>query len=267
MDAGQLEQIVINLSVNARDAMPRGGRLVIRARNQTLDGAGDGTRPALEPGEYVELQVSDSGTGMDHATLEHAFEPFFTTKPVGQGTGMGLATVYGIVSQLAGQVSISSELGRGTTVTILIPRTMEQVAHKPTEPAGTRTTGHGTILVVEDYPDLRELFQEILAGAGYTVLAAGDGAEAMTAAREHRGSIDLLLTDIVMPNLLGTDLAAAMQMEHPGLRVLLMSGHAQPVIGSSTALPAGAKLLQKPFLEAELLDKVAEAMAADPVSA
>jgi hypothetical protein len=267
MDAGQLEQIVINLSVNARDAMPRGGKLLIRARNLTLDGAGGGARPALEPGDYVELQVSDSGMGMDHATLEHAFEPFFTTKPVGQGTGMGLATVYGIVSQLAGRVSISSEVGRGTTVTILIPRTMEQFAPNAAEPAGRRTTGHGTILVVEDYPDLRELFQEILTGAGYTVLVAGDGAEAMTVGREHRGAIDLLLTDIVMPNLLGTDLAAAMQMEHPGLHVLLMSGHAQPVIGSSTSLPAGAKLLQKPFLEAELLDKVAEAMAADPVSA
>jgi PAS domain S-box-containing protein len=262
MDRGHLEQVVINLAVNARDAMSSGGKLVISTANVTVDPADAEAHPGRRPGRYVQVQVSDSGTGMDHATLAHAFEPFFTTKPVGQGTGMGLATVYGIVKQVDGHVSIYSEVGHGTTVTVLIPVTT-QVAPVPAPvvPAEYRPAS-GTVLVVEDYADLRELFQEILSGAGYRVLTAGDGKEALAIAGAHGGKIDILLTDIVMPNMLGTDLARELRAALPTLRVLFMSGHAQPVITGASPLPPGATLLQKPFMEAELLQKLGDVLAA-----
>ena len=262
MDRGQLEQVVVNLVVNARDAMSSGGRLVISTANVTVHPADAEAHPGRRPGRYVQVQVSDSGTGMDQATLAHAFEPFFTTKPVGQGTGMGLATVYGIVKQVDGHVSIYSEVGHGTTVTVLIPVTT-QVAPvpAPVAPADYRPAS-GTVLVVEDYADLRELFQEILSGAGYLVLTAGDGKEGLAVARAHGGKIDILLTDIVMPNMLGTDLARELRAARPTLRVLFMSGHAQPVITGASPLPPGATLLQKPFMEAELLQKLGDVLAA-----
>jgi PAS domain S-box-containing protein len=262
MDRGQLEQIVINLSVNARDAMPNGGKLVIGTDNVTIDDIYAQARPGLEPGRYVRVQISDSGTGMDKATLDHAFEPFFTTKPVGRGTGMGLATVYGIVKQLMGHVSISSEVGHGTTVTVLIPATKQVPEVEAPAALVEHRSASGTVLVVEDYHDLRELFQEILTAAGYEVMAAGDGAEALALARAHSGTIDVVLTDVVMPNMLGTDLAAQLRSENPGIRVLFMSGHAQPVVGAGAALPPGAVLLQKPFMEQELLDKLQAVLAA-----
>ncbi len=262
MDRGQLEQIVINLAVNARDAMPRGGRLTISAENSAVDAAYAAARPGLAAGDYVELQIADSGTGMDKKTLEHAFEPFFTTKPVGQGTGLGLATVYGIVKQLNGHIALYSEVGKGTTITVLVPKTSQQAVVDAPAAAPARRPSTGTILVVEDYADLRELFEEILKGSGFRVITAPDGAAAVAAAAEHEGEIDLLLTDIVMPNMLGTDLARELQMKHPDLRVLFMSGHAQPVIGAATPLPPGARLLQKPFLEAELLAKLGEVLEA-----
>jgi two-component system cell cycle sensor histidine kinase/response regulator CckA len=228
-----------------------------------VDEADAEEHPGRMPGRYVQVQVSDSGTGMDEATLAHAFEPFFTTKPVGHGTGMGLAAVYGIVKQLNGHVSIHSVVGHGTTVTVLIPATTQVAAvQAPVTPAVLLRPASGTVLVVEDYADLRELFQEILSGAGYRVLTAGDGNEALTVARAHAGTIDLLLTDIVMPNLLGTDLARELRAARPTLRVLFMSGHAQPVIGGASPLPPGETLLQKPFMEAELLEKLAEVLAA-----
>jgi PAS domain S-box-containing protein len=266
LDRGQLEQIVINVSVNARDAMPKGGRLTITTRNAELDADEAHGRPELAPGRYVRLTITDTGTGMDRSTLERAFEPFFTTKPVGQGTGMGLATVYGIVTQLGGRVTIESEPGKGTTIKVLLPATTEKVAEKTAALRVAPARGSGTILVVEDYADLRELFEEILRGAGYEVVSAPDGAAAVALARDHRGRIDLLLTDIVMPSMLGTDLAELLRSEQPELRVLFMSGHAQPLSGAGTAVPAGAPLLQKPFLESELLDKLAEVLAG-PVAA
>ncbi|HEY1455666.1 MAG TPA: PAS domain S-box protein [Candidatus Dormibacteraeota bacterium] len=262
MDRGQLEQIVINLAVNARDAMQKGGRLVIGTRNVTVDDTYATVHPGLAPGRYVEVRVADSGTGMDRATLEHAFEPFFTTKPIGKGTGMGLATVYGIVKQLEGNVAIYSEVGHGTTVTVLLPATSEAVTvESPTTPS-MHLAASGRILVVEDYPDLRELFEEILVGAGYEVLVAPDGAAALALARRDAGVIDVLLTDVVMPNLLGPDLARELHAERPGMRVLFMSGHAQGMIGAGSPLPPGATMIQKPFMEAELLEKLAEVRSA-----
>jgi two-component system cell cycle sensor histidine kinase/response regulator CckA len=265
MDRGQLEQVVINLSVNARDAMPKGGRLVISTRNFDVDDAFVGAGRDLSTGRYLRLQIGDSGSGMDKSTLDHAFEPFFTTKPVGQGTGMGLATVYGIVKQLKGHVSIYSEVGVGTTVTVLLPATDAPVRSAVVAPVAYTGPVSGTVLVVEDYSDLRELFDDFLTNAGYTVLVAGDGRAALEMAEQHRDRIDLLLTDIVMPNMLGTDLAAELKMKRPALRVLYMSGHAQPIFSGATPLPDGVKLLQKPFLESELLDSIREVMAAPAI--
>jgi two-component system cell cycle sensor histidine kinase/response regulator CckA len=264
MDPGHLEQIVINLAVNSRDAMPRGGNLSLSVGNVTVDEAYAQGRPELMPGRYVQLQVSDSGSGMDKATLDHVFEPFFTTKPVGHGTGLGLATVYGIVKQLGGHIGVYSEVGHGTTVTVLIPATDAAVEVKVATPISHHDRATGTVLLVEDYDDLRELIQEILKAAGYQVLSAPDGAAGLTLSREHSGEIDVLLTDVVMPNMLGPDLADQMKADNPALRVLFMSGHAQPALGMTTLTP-DIQLLQKPFMEDELLDKLHEVMAA-PVS-
>jgi PAS domain S-box-containing protein len=264
MDRGQLEQVLINLSVNARDAMRKGGTLLISTKNVTIDEFYAEIHPGIKPGRHVELQVADTGTGMDKATQEHLFEPFFTTKPAGQGTGLGLATVYGVVKQAEGQVTVYSEVGRGTTITVLLPATD---AERPADAAPIpvkREAATGTVLVVEDYPELRQLIEEILKGNGYRVLSAPDGAEALTMAREHAGEIDILLTDVVMPNMLGPDLAAQLKTENPNLRALFMSGHAQPALGGAAALPADVPLLQKPFMARELLDKLSEVLAAAP---
>jgi PAS domain S-box-containing protein len=264
MDPGHLEQVLINLSVNARDAMPKGGTLLITAKNVTVDESYAESHPGIKPGRHVELQVADTGTGMDKATQEHLFEPFFTTKPIGQGTGLGLATVYGAVKQAEGQVSVYSEVGRGTTVTVLLPVTEAERPMTTAPVPVQRKVGTGTVLMVEDYPELRMLIEEILTGNGYTVLPAPDGAAALELAREHAGEIDILLTDVVMPNMLGPDLAAQLKTENPNLRALFMSGHAQPALGGAAALPPDVPLLQKPFMANELLDKMSEVLAAPP---
>jgi PAS domain S-box-containing protein len=264
MDRGQLEQVLINLSVNARDAMLKGGTLLISTKNVTVDESYAEIHPGIKPGRHVELQVADTGTGMDKATQEHLFEPFFTTKPAGQGTGLGLATVYGVVKQAEGQVSVYSEVGRGTTITVLLPATEAQIVSAAEPRPAPRAVGTGTVLVVEDYPELRLLIEEILKGNGYRVLSAPDGAAALTVAREHAGEIDILLTDVVMPNMIGPDLAAQLKTENPNLRALFMSGHAQPALGGAAALPPDVPLLQKPFMARELLDKMSEVLAAPP---
>jgi CheY-like chemotaxis protein len=245
--------------------MPKGGTLLISTKNVTIDESYAESHPGVMPGRHVELQVADTGTGIDKATQEHLFEPFFTTKPVGQGTGLGLATVYGVVKQAEGQVSVYSEVGRGTTITVLLPATeaAQTVIAVESKPA-PRTVGTGTVLVVEDYPELRLLIEEILKGNGYRVLSAPDGAAALTVAREHAGEIDILLTDVVMPNMIGPDLAAQLKTENPNLRALFMSGHAQPALGGAAALPPDVPLLQKPFMARELLDKMSEVLAAPP---
>ena len=264
MDPGHLEQVLINLSVNARDAMPKGGTLLISTKNVQIDEGYAQSHPGIKPGRHVEVQVADTGTGMNKSTQEHLFEPFFTTKPVGQGTGLGLATVYGIVKQIEGQVSVYSELGRGTTITVLLPATDEERPAAAAPSPVRRETGTGTVLVVEDFPELRQLIEEILKGNGYRVLSAPDGAAALTIAREHAGEIDILLTDVVMPNMLGPDLAAQLKIENANLRALFMSGHAQPALGGAAALPPDVPLLQKPFMGGELLDKLSEVLAAPP---
>ncbi|WP_432840531.1 PAS domain S-box protein [Dactylosporangium sp. CA-092794] len=263
-DPGQLEQVLVNLAVNARDAMPAGGHLTI---DTGLVLAGDEhsvVRDGLKPGPYVRIRVSDTGTGMPREVIEQAFEPFFTTKPSGEGTGLGLATVYGIVVQAGGTVHIYSEPGVGTTITILLPASD---AEPRTDDAAraARPPGRGqTILVAEDEPALREVTTRILRRGGYTVLAAADGVAALQMASEHGGPIDLLLTDVVMPGMLGRVLAERLQRLRPSTRVLFMSGYAQPVLTSNGILDPGVHLLEKPFTGPDLLNAVGDQLAAVP---
>jgi two-component system cell cycle sensor histidine kinase/response regulator CckA len=256
-DPGQIEQILVNLALNARDAMPAGGTLVIDTSELDVEAFDDATGSELEPGRYVRLRVCDSGTGMAHDVVERAFEPFFTTKRSGEGTGLGLATVYGIVTQAGGAVSIASELGVGTTVTVLLPAADVMAAEtRPVAPAPV-TAGHGeTLLVAEDEAPLRDVVGRILCGAGYQVLAADGGAQALELAERHDGRIDLLVSDVVMPGMLGKDLAEKLVAVRPDTRVLYMSGYAQPVLASQGTLDPGVVLLEKPFTATDLLRAV-----------
>ncbi|WP_430792025.1 PAS domain S-box protein [Actinoplanes sp. G11-F43] len=251
-DPGQLEQVLVNLAVNARDAMPTGGRLTIDTALVDVDPEHAAARSGLPTGRYVRLRVSDTGTGMPRAVIDKAFEPFFTTKPSGQGTGLGLATVYGIITQAGGTVQIYSEPGIGTTFTILLPVTEAEAAAYVPDDSAAGLTGHGsTVLVVEDESALREVTCRILNRGGYTVLAADGGDEALRLAAEN--SIDVLLTDVIMPNMLGRDLADAIRSRWPGTKVLFMSGYAQPVLTTHGTLSADVHLLEKPFTSAELM--------------
>ncbi|MEV6306720.1 ATP-binding protein [Actinoplanes sp. NPDC051861] len=237
-DPGQIEQLLVNLALNARDAMPSGGSMVIDTGS-------------LE--DRVRLRICDSGHGMAADVVERAFEPFFTTKGSGEGTGLGLATVYGIATQAGGEVSITSEVGLGTTVTVLLPA---GAAVLPQDvPSGVVATGgHGeTLLVVEDEDALRDVAGRILTGAGYRVITAEGGAQALDLAARHDGEIDLLLSDVVMPGMLGKELADRLVVVRPGTRVLFMSGYAQPVLASQGTLEPGVALLEKPFTANDLL--------------
>jgi PAS domain S-box-containing protein len=260
VDPGQLEQVLTNLAINARDAMPQGGKLVIESDNLHADEAYVAGRQDLKPGRYVRLRVSDTGTGMDDNTLQHVFEPFFTTKAKGHGTGLGLATVYGIIQQSGGYISIYSEAGHGTRVTVLLPAT-DAVRHDsaPTLPPALRSAS-ATVLLVEDAVDLREVAERILTKNGFRVLVAPDGIAAIEAARQFDGKIDLLLTDVVMPRMQGKELAGTISSTRPGIRVLFMSGYAEPMLGDTGALDPGILLLEKPFTESTLLAKVGEAL-------
>ncbi|MEU4695040.1 PAS domain S-box protein [Actinoplanes sp. NPDC023714] len=261
-DPGQLEQVLVNLAVNARDAMPTGGRLTIDTAPVRVDGEYAG-RIALTPGNYVRLRVSDTGTGMPQEVIDKAFEPFFTTKPSGQGTGLGLATVYGIITQAGGTVQIYSESGIGTTFTILLPATEAEAQAAAPEESAAGLTGHGaTVLVVEDEAALREVTSRILRRGGYTVLVASSGDEALRLAAENE--VDVLLTDVIMPGMLGRDLATAILRGSPGTKVLFMSGYAQPVLTTHGTLSADVHLLEKPFTSAELMRALHDELQARP---
>ncbi|WP_030443083.1 hybrid sensor histidine kinase/response regulator [Actinoplanes subtropicus] len=240
-DPGQIEQMLVNLAVNARDAMPGGGELVIDTGRH---------------GDRVRLRVSDSGAGMSAEVLERAFEPFFTTKGSG-GTGLGLATVYGIVTQAGGEISLTSSVGVGTTVNVLLPtapaNTSDISLSSDISPAGGRGE---TLLVVEDEAALRDVAGRILSGAGYHVLTAECGASALELAARHEGGIDLLVSDVVMPGMLGKELAERLTGVRPDTRVLYMSGYAQPVLHSQGTLDPGVALLEKPFTAGDLLAAV-----------
>ncbi|MEV6636691.1 ATP-binding protein [Actinoplanes sp. NPDC051470] len=260
-DVGRLEQVLINLAVNARDAMPDGGTLTIDTDAVTVDEHYTAQHPGLRPGRYMRLQVSDTGTGMSKATLERAFEPFFTTKPTGQGTGLGLATIYGIITQAGGHAQIYSELGHGTTVATLLPITTDhaETAEK-TEPVPVSGTGQ-TILLVEDDEGLRALTERILHRNGYTVRSAATAAEARELADAGDG-INLLLSDVVMPGTHGPDLARDLRLDRPSLPVVFMSGYAESVLAARSALPPGAVLLNKPVSSYQLLSTISRVLEA-----
>jgi two-component system, cell cycle sensor histidine kinase and response regulator CckA len=265
IDPSQLDQVLANLAVNARDAMPEGGRLAVATENVSLDEAYCRTHAEAIPGEYVCLSVSDDGCGMDAATLSRVFEPFFTTKPEGKGTGLGLAMLYGIVRQNGGHVSAYSEPGGGTTFRIYLPRHQGAVGSvEPAEPPERLRRGQETILLVEDEESLRELSRELLGELGYQVLAAAGPGEALALCEKHPGAIDLLLTDVVMPVMGGKELAARVAALRPGIKVLFSSGYTADAIAHQGVLEAGVHLLEKPFVLATLARKVAEVLGAEP---
>jgi PAS domain S-box-containing protein len=263
-DQGQLEQVVMNLAVNARDAMPDGGKVVITTSNVSLDEAWTRLHPGSKVGDYVMLSVADTGTGIDSETLAHIFEPFFTTKERGKGTGLGLATVYGVVKQSGGYVWVESAPGKGAAFQIYLPRIEEAVSvPERVAPIVEAFRGAETILLVEDADALRKLTHMLLEQHGYRVLVAANGAAALQLVEEKPESVNLLLTDVIMPGLNGRALAERLQLRQPGLKVLYMSGYTDDAIVDHGVLAAGTHLLHKPFSEESLIHKVREVLDAD----
>ena len=258
-DPGQIEQVILNLCVNARDAMPEGGTLSIETANVELDRAQTSELSMEAPGSYVMLAVTDTGIGMDADTKSRIFEPFFTTKPVEQGTGLGLATVYGIVKQSGGEIWVYSELGRGTTFKVFLPRLAEiEDAEHVELPKKTATGGTETILLAEDEDSIRSVAQRILERAGYTVLTAKNGRDAGAAAEVYEGPIHLLITDMVMPIMNGKQLAERLRSTRPDMRVLFLSGYTDTVVARQGLMHNHAHFLQKPFSAETLARKIRE---------
>ncbi len=259
-DPGQIEQVIMNLAVNARDAMPKGGKLTIETANVTLDANYARFHAPVKPGDYVMLAISDTGMGMDAETQAHIFEPFFTTKGL-KGTGLGLSTVYGIVKQSEGYIWLYSETGKGTSFKIYLPRfsaTGEVLATQPALAQDQPSKGHETILLVEDEENLRRLARQSLENQGYNVIDAPDGAAAIKISQAHPGPIHLLLTDVIMPGMNGRELANKLSPTRPEMRVLYMSGYTENHIGHNGTLDEGITLLQKPFTLSALRSKVRE---------
>ena len=264
-DAAQLEQVLINLAVNARDAMPGGGRLVIETRNAVLP-APDQPETFIKPGPYVLLSVGDSGHGMDAETRRRAFEPFFTTKPVGHGTGLGLSTVYGVVKQSGGYILLDSALGKGSTFRVYLPKVEDApdaVVEQRVGVVEPRRGGGETVLLVEDEDAVRDLIAEWLGSHGYLVVAAANSREAMAAVASASAPIDVLVADVVMPGIGGPELASRIRPRQPGLRVVYMSGYADDAVDDPRLHAEGARFLQKPFPLDALLGKVREVLDAD----
>jgi len=263
-DQSQLEQVLLNLAVNARDAMPDGGRLTITTRNLSMSEFD--VHPfsfPMKPGEYVQLTVSDTGTGMDSATLARIFEPFFTTKEKGKGTGLGLSTVYGVVKQSDGYIDTESVLNKGTKFTIYLPAAAEAPIADLPAVSTTLPSGNETILLVEDEAALRFLTRNMLEKFGYKVLEAENGLEACQLSESQAFPIDLLLTDIVMPGMSGVDLSARVQKKRPGIKVVYMSGHTGQGIGQGV-LPPNSNFLPKPFSRESLAAKISDALRTEP---
>jgi PAS domain S-box-containing protein len=255
-DEGQLEQVVVNVAINAREAMPHGGRLRIETATVEL---GDGDEQGVPAGRYTTLTITDSGVGMDAEQLERLFDPFYSTKSVA-GVGLGLATVYGIVTQSGGHITVSSEAGRGSRFCIYLPASEDQ-APRPTVPQhepAEAFAASGTVLLVEDEPAVRSVVAEMLEGSGYTVLAAGDGSEALALSAAHEGDIDLLVTDVVMPGMSGQEVARRIAAERPSTRTLFVSGYNVDAIQQQGVLAPGAGFLEKPFTAADLAHKARE---------
>jgi PAS domain S-box-containing protein len=266
-DPGQIEQVIMNLVVNARDAMPNGGRLVIETANIDLDDSYAREHVTVKPGQYVMLTVSDTGVGMEADALAHIFEPFYTTKASGKGTGLGLSTVYGIVKQSGGYIWVYSEPGRGSSFKVYLPRVGDPVESTSQSSKRTRARrGAETILLVEDEPAVRELTRLVLAGQGYSVVEAVNPEEAESLCEKGSGEIHLLLTDVVMPGVSGHELAKRITALRPKIKVLYMSGYTHNVIASGGMLDRGIAFLQKPFTPATLIDKVRDVLDGVPTS-
>jgi two-component system, cell cycle sensor histidine kinase and response regulator CckA len=260
VDATQFEQVIINLAVNARDAMPDGGKLTIETTNVVLDEAYVAAHLETQPGDHVLLTVSDTGCGISKTVQAHIFEPFFTTKEVNEGTGLGLSTVFGIIKQNRGNIWVYSEEGVGTTFKIYLPRAATSAFSIPPTPVGVLPRGVETILLVEDEALVRDLASRVLHEQGYTVLVANNGWEALRLAREHIGVIHLLLTDVVMPGIGGKALADQLMAVFPNLKVLFTSGYTNNSVVTQGMLLPGIKFLEKPFSSVSLTHKVREVL-------
>jgi CheY-like chemotaxis protein len=260
-DPGQIEQVIMNLAVNARDAMPQGGKLTIETADADLDEAYAQNHLEAQPGPYVMLAVSDTGVGLDPEAQALIFEPFFTTKELGKGTGLGLSTVYGIVKQSGGLIWVYSEPGKGTTFKIYLPR-----LEAPGDVAGLSQVpgkcewGSEIILLVEDEDMVRQVARRILARHGYTVLEAASGDDALAVSREHAGPIHLMLTDVVMPGMSGQEIAENLKLQRPEMQVLFMSGHTENAIVHHGVLDPGTAFIQKPFKHTVLTHKIREVL-------
>jgi len=261
-DRGQLEQVLVNLAVNARDAMPAGGTLTLETSNVQVDAAYAADRANLRPGWYVSVKVSDTGVGIPQGIIDRVFEPFFTTKPESQGTGLGLATVYGIIAQAGGTVRIYSEPGLGTALTMLLPMNDRAAGPAPAPSAAQESGDAEAVLIVEDEAAMRQVTQRMLSSNGYRVVAVGSGSEAidLITSGEHR--IDVLLTDVVMPKMQGKEVADRIRDLQPGVRVLFMSGYTQGLLNAQGVLEPGIHLIEKPFSKSAILTKLREVLAA-----
>jgi len=257
MDQTQVEQIIINLTINARDAMPGGSKLIMETENIRMDAAYVDAHPGAKPGDYVRLSVSDSGHGIPEEDMEHIFEPFFTTKEVGKGTGLGLATVYGIIKQNHGNIYVYSEPEKGTTFKIFLPKTDQELVIAETKPEYDELPrGRETIMLVEDEANIRNMVVEVLSDLGYTLIEAEDGQEALESFEKYHGEIHLLLTDVIMPKMSGSELAQKITGKYPGVKVLYMSGYTEDAILQHGVLKEGVKFLQKPISSDTLANAV-----------
>jgi CheY-like chemotaxis protein len=263
VDPGQIEQVVMNLATNARDAMPSGGTLTLETRNVQLDETYVHAGNLMRPGEYVLLEVTDTGSGIPPEHLPHIFEPFYTSKEQGKGTGLGLATVYGIVKQSGGYIWVYSERNLGTTFKIYFPRVRSKAdgeAGKTVLPAESEIRGSETLLVVEDEGAVRRAACDFLKRNGYHVLEAGSGKEALEVIRRHQGPVHMMVTDVVLPAMSGAQLADFLVAEHPEMKILFVSGYAEKIIAADGPLHVRAGFLQKPFSLRELAVKVRETL-------
>ena len=260
IDRGQLEQVLLNLAVNAQDAMPRGGTLSLSTRLEKVDERAASEHPGLKPGDYVILEVADTGEGMSTEVRERVFEPFFTTKPMGSGTGLGLASVYGIIKRAGGYIRVDSGEGEGSVFIIYLPNVEARDTDRPRADVPSSAGGGETILIAEDEEAVRHVVSRQLRSAGYTVLEASSGKEALEVFDEHAGPIKVLLTDVIMPGLSGRELAQRLSEQDPGLKVIFMSGYTHDIISQEGVLGENDVLLQKPFSGPQLLEEIRKAL-------